>query len=432
MSGNEKKTNPVKLSAIQLNKINNKVFLWLLIFSIVIQLIRFFYNALFPQVSAWSAQQMTMSYKYGFIRRGLLGTLAHLIHDCFHVEFITAVGIVQSLGVILFTVSFLIFLWKLLENNLEKSFCFITLVLISLNIWGFNFYAYGLFETYIIFLTFVMVYLVLSDKALFLIPVLAGICELIHEGYPSMCFGIIAALLIYRFCYSSDKKSRIKYAVVFLLTGIVIGSLFIYFYFIHPRIDNPDIEAILANCRELLKVDYSYPIDISNIRFIWLDDKVDPYSWHGLINMWIDGHPTKWFYALMLAVIVNSVVLSPLIVLTARFWIRIIKNEPNKGRKALLLLCSLMVFLTIPLMFFHVDQARWFCAMVIYEVIVIGAIFLLNANNERAVLSEITKITLPKVILLTFYFVYYWNVELFFISGYLKPIFSRIMDLPLL
>lgn len=429
MREKETQTNRVKLST---ESLNNRVFLWLLVFSIIIQFIRYLFNAIYTPVLDWSAQQLTMSYRYGFIRRGLLGTFTYLIHDCLHIEFVSAIGIVQNIGIILFTVSFLLFFRKLLNDNHEKSFCFIALILISLNLWGFNFNIFGQIETYIIFLTFVMVYLILSDKALILIPILAGICELIHEGYASLYFGIIVALLIYKFCYSADRKSKIKYAAVFFLTGVVVSGLFFYFYFIHPRIDNPDTEAILANCQELLKVNYSDPVDTSSIRYVWLEDKIYPDSFHGRMVMWIGGKPTNMFYEFILVPIINSVILSPLIYMTVKFWFKIIKNESHKGRKVLLILSSLMVFLIVPLIVTHVDQARWFYAIVIYEVVVIGSIFLLNANNERSVLSEITKITLPKLILLAFYCFFYWNTTLFFITDYSKTILNWILKLILL
>ena len=117
----------------------------------------------------------------------------------------------------------------------------------------------------------------------------------------------------------------------------------------------------------------------------------------------------------------NALVLSPLIFMTARFWIRIIKNETVKYKKYLLLLSSLMVFLVIPLITSHTDQARWFYDIVIFEIIVIGSICLMNRNNERSALSGITKITIPKLVLILFYFVFYWNTYITVISQFLLP-----------
>lgn len=418
MNHNDKRPNRLECCSNSLNKISNKIYFLLLIFSILIQLIRYRELILFPQIREWNTQELTMNYSYGFIRRGLLGTVVSFFRNCFNMDFLNAVKLVQHVGMILFTASFLLFLWKLLKDNKDKSFCFIALVLASLNMWGFNFKLYCLLDTYMLFLTFIMVYLIMSDKALFLIPLFAGACVLIHEGYPMMFFGIIVSLLIYRFCYSDNNKARVKYAVIFILTGMAVSSLFLYLYLLHPRIENVDIELILANCRKLLGDD---SIDLSNLRFIWLDGTIMSGSQHATSVMWIDGKPTKWFFDLTKIALLNALVLSPLIFMTAKFWVKIIKNETVKYRKFLLLLASLMVFLVLPLITSHTDQARWFYDVVLFEVIVIGSICLMNRNNERSVLSEITELTLPKLVLLLFYCVFYWNTYITVISKFLIP-----------
>jgi len=426
MNNKERKSYLSALGAKSSKIFNNKFYFLLLVFSITIQLFRYFDYAIYPNVLQWNTQELTMSYRYGFIRRGLLGTFTYFLYDCFNIKFIDAVSIVQSLGMILFTVSFLLFFRQLLKNEKDTTFRFAALILISLNVWGFYFNYFGLLDTYIIFFTFLMVYLIVSGKALFLIPVLAGVCLLIHEGYPMMFFGIIMALLLYRFCYSEDKKERIRYGIIILTTGLVVGSLFIYSYILHPRIDNPDINGILNTCKDLLRVDYENEIETSNIRYIWLDDKIDTSTWHGQTNMWIDGKPTGWFYKLMTAIFLNALLLSPLFFMTVKFWVKTIKKEPEKLRKIILTLCSLMVFLSFPLIVIHLDQARWFYADVIFEIVVIGAISILNYNNERKTLSEITKLTLPRVLLVMFYYVFYWNTHLFTISSLFDSLTSWI------
>ena len=89
------------------------------------------------------------------------------------------------------------------------------------------------------------------------------------------------------------------------------------------------------------------------------------------------------------------------------FWKGIIHNEPSKFKKLLLFVCSLAVFLVIPLIIFHLDQARWFYDVIFFETVVIGSIFLINANNERDVLSKLTKIGILKILMLLFYCVFF-------------------------
>ena len=50
------------------------------------------------------------------------------------------------------------------------------------------------------------------------------------------------------------------------------------------------------------------------------------------------------------------------------------------------------------------------------------AISIVNANNERSVLSEITKLSLPKAALALFYCFFYSDTDIFFTSEALKTI----------
>lgn len=419
MNKTDTKTSLSNTFSNTLNRISNKSYFFLLILSILIQLFRYRSNLFIPLVNEWSTQELTFNYSYGFIRRGLLGTFTQLIQNAFHIEFLSAVVIVQNLGFILFLVSFLLFISKLLKDDQDKTFCFIVLVTIGLNLFGFELKMFGLFDTYIMAITMLMIYLIITDRALFLIPFLAGICVLIHEGYPMMYFGVIVALLVYRFCYSDNYKAMLKYSAVFISTGLVVSGLFIYFYFIHPRINDPDIEAILANSKKLLNAP---SIDTSNLRFIWLDDEIIPNTNAAINNMCINGKLTDWFFKLIRIPIMNAVVCSPLIYLTSLFWIRVIKGEKTKYKKAILFLCGASVLLTLPIIILHTDQARWFYDIFFFEITVIGTIYLLNLNNERCILQKICRITLPKVLLVVLYLVFYWRQYITFISYYLLPL----------
>jgi len=419
MINKDRISNARSLGSDALNKVSNKAFFLLLVFSVALQLFRYIGYAVHPRVEEWNTQELTMSYRYGFIRRGLLGTITYFIYDVLHLDFLQAVSIVQNIGLILFTAAFLIFFWRLLKNGQDKSFCFITLVLISLNVWGFHFKFYGLLESYMVFLTFLMVYMILTGKAMFLIPILAGLCVMIHEAYPMMFFGVIVSLIIYKFCYEDNSKMKTRYALVFIVTSIVIGGLFIYLYILHPRIENADPELILENCRKLLKVD---ELNATSMRIIWFDNKQALTGENSDTIMWNGTTPTIWFLMFILTPVINCIVLSPLIIMRIKFWKKIIKNESDKTRRILLTLSSLMVLLVLPLLIVHTDQGRWFYTVVISEIILVGALSLMNKNNERSVLSEITKLTLPKVLLAAFYCFFYFDTDIFFSSNALKAI----------
>ena len=92
------------------DKISNRSWFCLLILSILIQIVRYHSNLFIPLVNEWSTQELAIDYSYGFIRRGLLGSFTHLIQSSFHIDFLSAVVIVQNLGFVLFLIAFLLFI----------------------------------------------------------------------------------------------------------------------------------------------------------------------------------------------------------------------------------------------------------------------------------------------------------------------------------
>ena len=388
--------------------LSNKTFFLLFVLSVVgkIYIFRNYFYTL--STDSWQSHEHTMDYSYGVIRRGLIGSFVSLIRNCFKIEYPTAIMLIQSFGVLLFLISVILFFRRLLKDETEKAFCFIVLVYISLDHIGFELTQFGLLDNYIMAITLLMVLLIIKDKVLFLIPFLAGTCVLIHEAYPMMYFAIIVSLLIYRFCYAEDKSAKQRYAVTFILTGMVVSILFVYLYIIHPRIDNPDIESIVASCRLKLGNDF----ESSNLKTLWLDNTLIPGSRQAVGQMWIGGQPQDEFFFLMKIVIFNIIVCSPLIFYTFLYWKRVVKNEPVLYRKVLLVLCSLSVFLILPLILTQNDEGRWFYDIVFFEIVMMGSMFLLNFNQERKVLSGLTKFTVFKGLLLLFYLIFYFQIGL--------------------
>jgi len=392
------------LTSNQSLSISNNTFFLLIIFVSLIDALIYVQNLFVINTQAWQTQMLTMDYfSYGFIRRGLLGTFSTIIKHVFNTNFVTAYAVVQFIGIAFFFISTILFFHIILKNKDDRSFCFVVLVYLAFNHYGFILAEHGLLETYNMAITVLMVYLIIKDKALFLIPPMAAICVMIHETYPMMLFGVIAALLIYRFCYAKDKASKCKYAVVFFTTGLAVSVLFFLLYFKFARLSNPDIEAVLAASRERLGANF----EPSNLRTLWLDPTELPESQLVNLPMWLNGEPTGTFYRLMRVIVINAIVCSPLIFMLVRYWIGVIKSESVVYRKLLLAGCSLLVFLVLPMIVIHCDQGRWFFGIVFYEVILTGAMTLLNFNNERETLYKITKLSVPKILLVVFYTWFY-------------------------
>ena len=386
------------------DSISNKTLFLLLIFTIVVKLLIFWNKFTNIDVNSWHTEELTMDYSFGFIRRGLLGTFAAFISKL-GMPFPYAIKTVQCIGILLFLIAIVLFFRRLLIKESETAFGFIILMYIALDNIGFELCLFGLLDTYIIAATILMVFLIIKDKALFLIPPLAGVCVLIHEAYPMMFFAIIVSLLIYRFCYAKEKKDKCRYAVTFFLTGLTVSILFFLTYFVFATIKNVDADALIASAWKKIGGKF----ESSDYLSVWFDTTLVRDEG----QMWINGQPQEQFFILMRVVVLNIIVCIPLIFMVLRFWIRIIKNEKALYRKFLLTCCSLSVLMVLPLIIIHNDQGRWFYDIVLFETITISSIALLNFNNEKNILAEITKLTVPKILMFLIYTAFF-----FVTSGY--------------
>ena len=126
------------------NRFSNKTFFFLLLFHFALGVLYYKDNVINLNYYSWQTQELLMNYSYGFIRRGLLGSFTHLIYNYFIPDFKVAAKIVQSIGILLFALSILLFFASLLKYEKEKSFCYIILLFISLHFWGFQLKQFAL------------------------------------------------------------------------------------------------------------------------------------------------------------------------------------------------------------------------------------------------------------------------------------------------
>ena len=72
--------------------------------------------------------------------------------------------------------------------------------------------------------------LILTERAEWLVVLLAAVCVMIHQGYVFMYANIVLVLLFYKAMSGAGKRSR-KYWKLFVATFVVISALFLWFEF---------------------------------------------------------------------------------------------------------------------------------------------------------------------------------------------------------
>lgn len=319
----------------------------------------------------WQNIEMIMSYKFGFVRRGLMGTLALALSNIFGIDRHDAIVRIQYAGEIILCLLITVLIFYLISlcknETSQNTVIFLSAVFIMLGGFGFYLYDWGEPDIYMASLTIIAVLLIVSKRCIFLVIPISCICEMIHEGYALMFFPVVFALLFYFYCKEDDKTKKKKYFVVLFLTTLFTAVLFFYFYFFSTPIVNYSEEEILGEFKAV------YPKKLSdllanNIKYIWLG--AENYA----LPLWKEGKPTFIFFYRMTDLMFWALAVSPCLIYMLIIWLsRALNFKKNKHKWAELAL-FFSIIVVVPLFIVHSDIARWCYSLVFYEFVILSVI----------------------------------------------------------
>jgi hypothetical protein len=360
----------------------------------------------------WPSHEVTVNYSYGFIRRGFIGTLVALMSRILPVDIQTVIWGTQLLGTLFLTVLLFIFFYYMIKHIANLYAAMIIILFATLGGIGFYFYNWGQLDIFMLSLTIVACFLIIRDKYLWLIPLLMGVCVMIHEGYVMMYFGIVMALLVYRSAVSTDTDKKKKYWLCIFSAGLVASALFVYFYFFSVSVSRVHIDEILANAEQILKI----PLQTDNMKYIFARSAL-PYD-----MMWVEGKPTIHFLIRMIVLCMNCIVCLPVIILMIGFWKTVLRQTSDKKKKRITVLCLTFQLLTLPLVLLHSDQARWFYDIVYFNFLFISSVLCIGDDAFSAAAEKHFKPSIAKLAIFSFYFVIYLTPNLWSINFlYMEP-----------
>lgn len=200
---------------------------------------------------------MAFSYEYGFISRGLIGTMYQLLDKVISIDMMTPealFGFVHVVTMAFIIEVFLFFTYALRRCNSMSRHLIIHLS-IGFAIWTVPTFVsldgFGRLDIYCLSLSLIMTYLIISQKHEWLVPILSAISILIHHGNVFMFMNIPLVLLIYRILIEKKKSKRKHYTVLFVSTFVIVSVLFLYFEFFSHTAGQAAYEAIIEKAKNL-------------------------------------------------------------------------------------------------------------------------------------------------------------------------------------
>ncbi len=301
-----------------------------------------------------------ISYDFGFISRGLIGSLLALVFP-----FLTqrALYLIISAVLILLSVLTAIFLGGLLrksDKNLKHILAYLA-VLFCINpasiSFLFSWSNFGRFDAWLLLITLVCLWLITKNKALFFVPVFCVAAVMIHQNFIFLYFPLIFILLTYRAAVTSRSR---KNTTLCIITGVLTCAGFVYFQFF-GKIPSLGMETAL----QMLQQRTDYPVSGAPLQF----EHYAPFSQH--VDLLAEKGP-----ALLVKLAGVLVIFLPLIVIFVKLWRGTLKSVT---RSKWLYIGFLLVPVAALPIFITIDWGRWLAHIIIAQFLLI---FCLAAMND--------------------------------------------------
>lgn len=359
-------------------------------FLIILVGILFIYN-LSNRVNSYNATILAFSYSYGFISRGLIGTIYEGLNKIlpFNLYTYSSVNTFVLIITIIFCIVFLLFIHYILkkvysyedEIRINKTkdyshwkaiwYLVIFFTMISISTFS-EYYNFGRVDLYLCMITMLSIVLIVEEKFEWLLVPLAGIGVMIHEGYVFMYLNVMVLMLIYKLCVNISTKNKsaiIKYGIILGLVLLVSGTLFSYFMFFSHNVKDGAYEEIVELAKSITH-NHKYHEDLvrAEILGVNLGEEEMEYRLQNVVELAV-------FIVMMI----------PFIIIAIRFFKKVLSKCKDKVSKVKYFLVIIGSIATLPLFILKIDYGRWCYAVLAYYCFVIMAMM---AMKDEIVLTS--------------------------------------------
>ena len=334
------------------------------------------------RVLPYNSTILAFTYKYGFISRGLAGTIYQWIDHIPPVNMIDYAMVLRFTLIVTlaFYVLFFAFCYQCMKRCQEEYLGRFLYLILFYAVFVVSMFAYkrnfGRLDLYLMALTVIGTMCLIAKKAEWLIVPLSMISVMYHQGYVFMFYNILLALLVYRLLSEKEKKARIYYGVILLVSLIGCSALFLWFEFFSHTDGARYVDEIIANAKAMTKpfngMTYHDTLIDHEILGIDLSDVEYPYR----VMNWIE---IPFFIA----------IISPYIVLAVKLFRRILARAQGKTERLKYGFLAIAAGTLLPLFLMKCDYARWVFALISYYCMIFLA---LVAMGDRIVAEELTGI----------------------------------------
>ncbi len=369
-------------------------------------------------VNAIDSTMFAFSYKYGFVSRGLLGTVLRVLNLVFPAELLTYGGVkgFSFVMTVLYALLLLVF-YAVVRNASDKALAFplfvlslfTTIFILPIFLGEENF---GRLDIYMAMATLLGALCIIKQRFEFLVPVFAGIGCMVHQGYVFMFANVLLVLLLFRFFTSEDRAAQKKYGVLFLLTFAAVSVLFLWFELFSHGTGPEAYDEIVSVARTL-------SVDGKTIHQDVIDKEI--------LGIDISGNETIYRPKNALEFIVFCVFMCPYIALGAHFFAGLFRKAAKPNRKIAVLLAAAGALTIVPDMLLKIDFGRWMNAVIFYYAVTVFSLCALKDEDTARQLQETLSICAKRRPLSWLLLIYPFAFQPF-LAIYISPLTSAVSD----
>lgn len=306
-----------KMEKRQRRKTGEYAFLLALAVFALADCVRFFQH----EISEYNTTLFAMSYRYGFISRGMLGTIWAGLDALLPVSLMNyeAVYWFSVIMTVLWLVMLFVFFGICLSRCRMEHRRNLQYLIALLGIFAFPMMltdeVFGRLDIYLYICILLMCILLITERAQWLVAPLCVFCMCIHQGFIFTNFNVVLLLLLYRVLMST-KTARKRYGLLLAVTLALVGGLFLYFEFFSHADGEAIYEEVVSAAKALSYDGKHYNASIINHEILGKDVFEDEWEMH-LLNY----QEFPCFLALFL----------PYIIIAVFFFTHLLKGEQKEG-----------------------------------------------------------------------------------------------------
>ena len=365
-------------------------------------------------VNSYNSSIYALSYEYGFLSRGLSGTLFRIAGKVLPFDIMNYNGVLRYSQAV--TAVFIILVWLfcfyIIYKANEDNYRHIQIVSILLVVFSVSFfsssYNFGRVDIYLVAIAVLCVLILMWRKMEWLIIPLSCLAVMFHQAYVFMFFNVTLVILIYNFL-ESDKKGQKKYLVLFILSFVGASALFLYLNFFAHTSDMNIYNSVVEDATMLSKEDEGYHKALLQHEVLGIDPTTSEWEYH--LRNFVEFP-------------IFALIMLPYIILVIRIFISLIKESTQKKDKIKYVFLAIGVLTILPNMILKVDYGRWVFSIIIYYILIFAFLIAIKDKQVIFVLNRETDRIKAKPYVLLFYVLPLmvtpmWDVNISMVSAHL-------------